>query len=51
MKDDVTFFNTDKILFKTLFNKLKNSDKDADDILHNLIITKCIEEDKIAKKI
>ena len=38
------FFNSDKILIKTLFDKLKNSDRDADDLLHKLIITKCIDE-------
>ena len=46
MKENRTFFNTDKILIKTLFDKLKNSDKDADDLLHKLIITKCIDESK-----
>lgn len=44
IKESGTFFNTDKILIKTLFDKLKNSDKDADDILHKLIITRCIDE-------
>ena len=37
------FFNTDKILIKTLFDKLKNSDKDADDLLYKSIITKCVD--------
>ena len=46
MKENRTFFNTDKILIKTLLDKLKNSDKDADDLLHKLIITKCINESK-----
>ena len=41
MKESKSFFNTDKILFKTFFNKLKNSDKDADDILYTEIINKC----------
>jgi glycosyltransferase involved in cell wall biosynthesis len=36
--------NSDRILIKTLFNKLKNSDTDADDLLHKLIITKSINE-------
>ena len=44
IKESGTLFNTDKLLIKTFFDKLKNSDKDADDILHNLIITKCIEQ-------
>ena len=44
MKENRTFFNTDKILIKTLFDKLKNSDKDADDLLHKLIITRSIDE-------
>ena len=44
IKESGTFFNTDKILIKTLFDKLKNSDKDADDLLHKLIITKSINE-------
>ena len=46
IKESGTFFNTDKILIKTLFDKLKNSDMDADDLLHKLIITKCIDESK-----
>tara|TARA_Y100000310_G_scaffold124289_1_gene123031 strand:- start:608 stop:1252 length:645 start_codon:yes stop_codon:yes gene_type:complete len=46
MKENKTFFNTDKILIKTFFDKLKESDKDADDLLHKLIITKCIDESK-----
>jgi len=41
MKESKSFFNTDKILFKTFFNKLKNSNKDADDILYTEIINKC----------
>ena len=44
IKDGRTFFNSDRILIKTLFNKLKNSDTDADDLLHKLIITKSINE-------
>ena len=44
MKETGTFFNADKILIKTLFHKLRTSDKDADDLLHKLIITKCIDE-------
>ena len=44
IKENRTFFNTDKILIKTLFDKLKNSDKDADDLLHKLIITRSIDE-------
>ena len=44
IKESGTFFNSDKILLKTLFDKLKNSDRDADDLLHKLIITKCINE-------
>tara|TARA_B100001167_G_C16736983_1_gene288994 strand:- start:73 stop:1074 length:1002 start_codon:yes stop_codon:yes gene_type:complete len=46
IKESRSFFNTDKILIKTLFDKLKNSDTDADDLLHKLIITKCIDEPK-----
>ena len=42
IKESGTFFNTDKILIKTLFDKIKSSDKDADDILYKLIIEKCI---------
>ena len=44
IKESGAFFNSDKILIKTLFDKLKNSDRDADDLLHKLIITKCINE-------
>jgi hypothetical protein len=46
MKENRTFFNTDKLLIKTLFGKLKNSDKDADDLLYKLIITRCMDESK-----
>ena len=45
IKENKLFFNTDKILFKTFINKLKNSEKDADDILYSAIINKCIKED------
>ena len=41
MKQSGTFFNTDKILFKTFLNKIKNSGKDADDILYGMIISDC----------
>ena len=43
MKESKSFFNTDKILYKTFFNKLKNSKRDADDILYSTIIEKCIK--------
>ncbi len=44
IKESGTFFNADKILIKTLFDKLKNSDKDADDLLYKSIITGCVDE-------
>ena len=44
MKKSKTFFSTDKILFKTFLNKLKNSKKDADDILYSEIIKKCFKQ-------
>jgi len=44
IKESGTFFNTDKILIKTLFDKLKNSDKDSDDILYKTIIARCVDE-------
>ena len=43
MKENKSFFNTDKILFNTFINKFKNSESDADDILYRLIISKCLE--------
>jgi len=46
MKESKSFFNTDKILFKTFMNKIRNSEKDADDILYSEIISKCIKESK-----
>ena len=46
MKENKSFFNADKILLKTFINKLKNSEKDADDILYSEIINKCINESK-----
>ncbi len=46
MKESKSFFNTDKILFKTFMNKVKNSKKDADDILYSEIICQCMKESK-----
>ena len=46
MKESKSFFNTDKILFKTFLNKVRNSEKDADDILYSEIICQCIKESK-----
>ena len=46
IKENKSFFNTDKILFKTFINKLKNSEKDADDLLYSEIIDKCIKESR-----
>jgi hypothetical protein len=44
MKESKSFFNTDKILFKTFLKKVKNSKADADDILYSEIINKCMNE-------
>ncbi len=41
MKQSKSFFNTDKILIKAILEKIKNSKKDADDILYGEIISKC----------
>ena len=46
MKENKSFFNTDKILFKTFINKLKNSERDADDILYRLIISECLKQNQ-----
>jgi len=46
MKESKSFFKTDKILFKTFMNKVKNSKKDADDILYSEIICQCMKESK-----
>ena len=46
IKENKSFFNTDKILFKTFINILKNSEKDADDLLYSEIIDKCIKESR-----
>ena len=43
MKQSKSFFSTDKILIKTFLSKVKNSGKDADDILYSEIIGKCIK--------
>ena len=43
MKQSKSFFNADKILIKTFLNKIKNSGRDADDILYSEIIEKCIK--------
>ena len=43
MKQSKSFFNADKILLKTFLNKIKNSGKDADDILYSEIIEKCMK--------
>ena len=44
MKESKSFFNTDKIIFKTFLKKVKNSKVDADDILYSEIINKCMNE-------
>ncbi len=44
IKENKSFFKTDKILFNTFMNKLKNSEKDADDIIYSEIINKCKKE-------
>tara|TARA_B100000029_G_scaffold510797_1_gene603191 strand:+ start:1398 stop:2408 length:1011 start_codon:yes stop_codon:yes gene_type:complete len=41
MKQSKSFFNADKILLKTFVEKIKNSKKDADDILYSSIISDC----------
>ena len=46
MKQSKAFFSADKILLKTFLNKIKNSEKDADDILYSEIIHKCMKESK-----
>ena len=46
MKESKSFFNTDKILIKTFLSKIRNSSKDADDILYSEIISKCMKESK-----
>ena len=43
MKKDGSFFNTDIILLRTFVTKIKNSKKDADDILYSSIISDCLE--------
>ena len=44
-------FNADRILLKTFVEKIKDSKKDADDILYRLIISECLEQnqDKFGK--
>ena len=44
MKENKSFFSTDKILFKTFIDKLKNLERDADDILYRLIILECLKQ-------
>ena len=46
MKENKSFFNTDKILLKTFVEKIKNSKKDADDILYSKIISDCQKFDQ-----
>ena len=41
MKQSKSFFNADKILLKTFVEKIKDSKKDADDILYTKIISDC----------
>ena len=41
MKQSKSFFNMDKILLKTFVEKIKNSKKDADDLLYSTIISEC----------
>jgi len=41
MKQSKSFFNADRILLKTFVEKIKDSKKDADDILYTKIISDC----------
>ena len=44
MKKKNSFFAVDSLLFKIIFKKLKEMDKEMEDLLFKEIITKCVEE-------
>ena len=44
MKKKNSFFAVDSLLFKIIFKKLKETDKEMEDLLFKEIITKCVEE-------
>ena len=44
MKKKNSFFAVDSLLFKIIFKKLKETDKEMEDLLFKEIITKCVEK-------
>jgi len=44
MKKKNSFFAVDSLLFKIIFKKLKETDKEMEDLLFKEIITECVEE-------
>ena len=47
MKKKNSFFTVDSLLFKIIFKKLKETDKEMEDLLFKEIITKCVKESTI----
>ena len=43
MKKKNSFFTVDSLLFKIIFKKLKETDKEMEDLLFKEIITKCVK--------
>ena len=44
MRSKKSFFAIDSILFKIMYEKLKKSDREMEDLLFKEIISKCVEE-------
>ena len=47
MKKKNSFFAVDSLLFKIIFKKLKETDKEMEDLLFKEIITKCVDDSTI----
>jgi len=47
MKKKNSFFTVDSLLFKIIFKKLKETDKEMEDLLFKEIITKCVKDSTI----
>ena len=44
MRNKNSFFTVDSLLFKIIYKKLKQTDKEMEDLLFKEIISKCVEE-------
>ncbi len=44
MKKKNSFFTVDSLLFKIIYKKLKETDREMEDLLFKEIVSKCVEE-------